>query len=151
METLVQGGELGQHFGFGFRLLRAGAEGDCACVGVDDAFAPGDRILLKRGCAWQGAGFKAHGNGSVQSPITLADSTGCSAMYSAVAERGREIATMRALGFRSGTVIWSFMFESILIASVGGAIGCGPIRAVDRHVTLRAAARKTRAAASMRS
>ena len=36
-------------------------------------FAPGDSILLKRGCVWQGAGFKAKGNGSVQSPITLAD------------------------------------------------------------------------------
>ena len=45
-------------------------------------------------------------------------------MYSAVAERGREIATMRALGFHSGSVIASFMFESLLIASVGGAIGC---------------------------
>jgi hypothetical protein len=37
------------------------------------AYAPGDSILLKRGCLWQGAGFKARGNGSVQSPITLAD------------------------------------------------------------------------------
>src|SRR5437879_2877985 len=37
------------------------------------AFAPGDNILLKRGSAWQGAGFKANGSGSIQSPITLAD------------------------------------------------------------------------------
>lgn len=35
--------------------------------------APGDSILLKRGCVWQGTGFKANGNGSVLSPITLAD------------------------------------------------------------------------------
>ena len=34
---------------------------------------PGDSILLKRGCAWQGAGFKARGNGSVAAPIILAD------------------------------------------------------------------------------
>jgi PAS domain-containing protein len=36
-------------------------------------YAPGDSIMLKRGCAWQGPGFKARGNGSVSAPITLAD------------------------------------------------------------------------------
>ena len=36
-------------------------------------YAPGDNILLKRGCVWQGTGFKARGNGSVQAPIILAD------------------------------------------------------------------------------
>lgn len=45
-------------------------------------------------------------------------------MYSAVAERGREIATMRALGFSSSNVILSFLFEALLIALVGGIIGC---------------------------
>ncbi len=45
-------------------------------------------------------------------------------MYSAVSERGREIATMRALGFRPGSVIFSFMVEALLIAGIGGVIGC---------------------------
>lgn len=45
-------------------------------------------------------------------------------MYSAVAERSREIATMRALGFRAGSVVASFVFESLCIALVGGALGC---------------------------
>ena len=36
-------------------------------------YAPGDSILLKRGGVWQGAGFKANGNGTVQLPIILAD------------------------------------------------------------------------------
>lgn len=36
-------------------------------------YGPGDRILLRRGCAWHGAGFKASGNGSAASPIILAD------------------------------------------------------------------------------
>jgi putative ABC transport system permease protein len=45
-------------------------------------------------------------------------------MYSAVAERGREIATMRALGFGAGSVVLSFMIEALLIAAIGGAIGC---------------------------
>ena len=45
-------------------------------------------------------------------------------MYSAVAERGREIATMRALGFSASNVILSFLFEALLIALVGGLVGC---------------------------
>jgi len=45
-------------------------------------------------------------------------------MYSAVSERSREIATMRALGFGAGSVIMSFIFEALFIAFIGGAIGC---------------------------
>ena len=45
-------------------------------------------------------------------------------MYSAVSERGREIATMRALGFGAVSVVLSFLFEALLISLVGGVIGC---------------------------
>jgi putative ABC transport system permease protein len=45
-------------------------------------------------------------------------------MYSAVAERGREIATMRAVGFGGPSVVFSFVIEALLIAFVGGLIGC---------------------------
>jgi putative ABC transport system permease protein len=45
-------------------------------------------------------------------------------MYSAVAERGREIATMRALGFSAWNVILSFLFEALLISFTAGLIGC---------------------------
>jgi putative ABC transport system permease protein len=45
-------------------------------------------------------------------------------MYSAVAERGREIATMRALGFGAVAVIVSFSIEALLISFVGGGVGC---------------------------
>jgi putative ABC transport system permease protein len=44
-------------------------------------------------------------------------------MYSAVAARTREIATLRALGFGSGAVIVSVMLESIVLALAGGIIG----------------------------
>lgn len=44
-------------------------------------------------------------------------------MYSAVSERGREIATLRALGFGSGAVVLSFVMESLLVALVGGILG----------------------------
>ena len=46
-------------------------------------------------------------------------------MYSAVAARTREIATLRALGFGSGAVVVSLMLESLLLALVGGVIGGG--------------------------
>ena len=45
-------------------------------------------------------------------------------MYSAISERGREIATMRAVGYSSWNVILSFLFEALLISFIGGIIGC---------------------------
>ncbi len=44
-------------------------------------------------------------------------------MYSAVAARTREIATLRALGFGSSPVILSILIESLVLALIGGAIG----------------------------
>jgi len=44
-------------------------------------------------------------------------------MYSAVASRTREIATLRALGFGGGPVVISVIVESILLAVVGGLVG----------------------------
>ncbi len=45
-------------------------------------------------------------------------------MYSAVAERSREIATLRAIGFGGLSITISFIFEALLIAFIGGAVGC---------------------------
>lgn len=45
-------------------------------------------------------------------------------MYSAVADRGKEIATMRALGFGGPAVVFSFLLEALLISFVGGVVGC---------------------------
>jgi putative ABC transport system permease protein len=44
-------------------------------------------------------------------------------MYSAVSARTREIATLRALGFKSGPVIVSVMVESLLLAVLGSVVG----------------------------
>jgi putative ABC transport system permease protein len=46
-------------------------------------------------------------------------------MYSAVAARAREIATLRALGFQAGPLLVSVMAESLLLALVGGLVGGG--------------------------
>jgi putative ABC transport system permease protein len=44
-------------------------------------------------------------------------------MYTAVATRSREIATLRALGFNSFSVIVSVLAESLALGAIGGVIG----------------------------
>jgi putative ABC transport system permease protein len=44
-------------------------------------------------------------------------------MYTAVASRSREIATLRALGFNTFSVITSVLAESLVLGGVGGTIG----------------------------
>jgi len=46
-------------------------------------------------------------------------------MYAAVATRAREIATLRAIGFRGLPVIVSVLFETMLLAVLGGTLGAG--------------------------
>jgi putative ABC transport system permease protein len=56
-------------------------------------------------------------------------------MYSAVAERSREIAVMRALGFSRRSIVLSFLVESLWIALVGGVIGCLAVLPVNGITT----------------
>jgi len=56
-------------------------------------------------------------------------------MYSAVSERGREIAVMRALGFGAVAVVFSFLIEALLISFVGGAIGCAAVLPLNGFTT----------------
>ncbi len=46
-------------------------------------------------------------------------------MYSAVADRTREISTLRALGFGTGPVIFSVLAESVILSILGGLLGAG--------------------------
>ena len=45
-------------------------------------------------------------------------------MYAAVARRAREIGTLRVLGFSRGSILLSFLLESLLLSLLGGIIGC---------------------------
>ena len=45
-------------------------------------------------------------------------------MYAAVGSRTREIGTLRVLGFRRRDIYLSFLIESVMLALVGGALGC---------------------------
>lgn len=56
-------------------------------------------------------------------------------MYAAVATRTREIATLRAIGFRGLPVVVSVLLETILLAVLGGALGAAIAWAVFDNYT----------------
>jgi ABC-type antimicrobial peptide transport system permease subunit len=45
-------------------------------------------------------------------------------MYAIVVARTKEIGTLRALGFSRRSILLSFIIESLILASIGGALGC---------------------------
>jgi len=45
-------------------------------------------------------------------------------MYAAVARRATEIGTLRVLGFSKGSILTSFLLESVFLAVLGGLVGC---------------------------
>ena len=45
-------------------------------------------------------------------------------MYAAVARRSREIGILRVLGFQPGSILLSFLLESLVLALLGGLLGC---------------------------
>jgi len=56
-------------------------------------------------------------------------------MYSAVSERSREIAVLRALGFQGGSIVLSFLAEAMIIAIIGGILGCVVVLPVNGITT----------------
>jgi len=48
---------------------------------------------------------------------------GMNTMYAAVAQRGRELGVLRALGYRSGAVLLSMLLESVVVGLLGGLLG----------------------------
>ncbi len=63
-------------------------------------------------------------------PITILMAIGAvfgalNTMYSSISARGKEIATLRAIGFRPLSVLVSVMFESGVLAIIGGVLGGG--------------------------
>ena len=45
-------------------------------------------------------------------------------MYAAVVRRGKEIGTLKTLGFSEGSILLSFLSESVLLSGLAGALGC---------------------------
>ena len=56
-------------------------------------------------------------------------------MYAAISERGREIAVLRAIGFGGMAIVLSFLIESLLIAAIGGLVGCVAVLPINGITT----------------
>ena len=59
-------------------------------------------------------------------------------MYAAVGSRTREIAMLLVLGFSPFAILTSFVFESVFLALIGGAIGCAialPLNGITTSTT----------------
>ena len=59
-------------------------------------------------------------------------------MYAAVARRTKEIGALRVVGFSRGSILLSFIIESVIIAAIGGFLGCMlalPINGVSTGTT----------------
>jgi putative ABC transport system permease protein len=87
-------------------------------VGVVNIGIEGMMILGTWGAGWAGwqwGPWAALVGGAVFGALNT--------MYAAVAGRAREIATMRALGFRGLPVVVAVMLETMLLALLGGLLG----------------------------
>ncbi len=59
-------------------------------------------------------------------------------MYAQVARRGREIGTLRAIGFRRRTILLAFMLEAAVLGLLGGIAGALlslPLNGIDAGTT----------------
>jgi putative ABC transport system permease protein len=56
-------------------------------------------------------------------------------MYAMISERSREIGTMRAIGFSQFSIVLSFVFEALVIAFIGGVIGCVSVLKLNGYTT----------------
>ena len=57
-----------------------------------------------------------------------------------IRERRAEIAVLRSIGFPSGTILYVILGESLLLALIGGALGCGAAYLIFKIVTVDASA-----------
>lgn len=57
-------------------------------------------------------------------------------MYSSVAARSQEIATLRAIGFRPGPVALATLVESVVLALIGGVVGAAVVYLVFNGFTV---------------
>jgi len=56
-------------------------------------------------------------------------------MYAAVARRSKEIGTLRILGFNKGSILLSFLLESMLLSLIGGILACILVLPLNRVTT----------------
>lgn len=57
-------------------------------------------------------------------------------MAMSVRERTKEVGTLKALGFQRGTIAWLFVGESLLVATIGAALGVGLAVMIFRSIDI---------------
>ena len=116
----------------GFQSVHARLESDTAFQRFKDALTSDPRLDISvyresdyYAAQSEGLTTLVYALGLLICPLMVAGAVfgALNTMYSSVATRSREIATLRALGFGSGPVVISVLVESLLLAAVGGAIG----------------------------
>jgi putative ABC transport system permease protein len=116
----------------GFQSVHARLESETAFQRFKDALTADPRldISVYRENDYYAAQSEAlttlvYGLGFLICPLMVAGALfgALNTMYSSIATRSREIATLRALGFGSGPVVISVIVESLFLAAVGGAVG----------------------------
>jgi len=56
-------------------------------------------------------------------------------MYATVSRRSSEIGTLRVLGFTRSSILFSFLIESVILAGLGGLVGCLLVLPLNRVTT----------------
>jgi putative ABC transport system permease protein len=116
----------------GFQSVHARLDSAAAFQGFKDALTSDPRLDISvfresDYYAAQSEGLTAlvYALGLLICPLMVAGAVfgALNTMYSSIATRSREIATLRALGFGSGPVVISVLVESLFLAAVGGAAG----------------------------
>lgn len=111
-------------------LIRAQSPADLDEIAqlIDDNRRVGARVIKEReyyaSMTSSGAPLQALGI-AIATIMAIGSGFGAmNTMYAAVARRGREIGTLRSLGFSRFSILRSFMFEAMMLALLGGLIGC---------------------------
>jgi putative ABC transport system permease protein len=116
----------------GYQSVHARLESPAAYDGFKDALTADPRldIAVSRESDYyagqsEGLTTLVYALGLLICPLMVAGAVfgALNTMYSSVATRSREIATLRALGFGSGPVVISVLAESLVLAAVGGGAG----------------------------
>lgn len=116
----------------GYSSLRLALDGETGLQAVRDALASDPRVNVdveteQQYYSGQTRQFRST-IGLLAGVVTAIMALGATfaalnTMYAAVGARTREIATLRALGFRGGAVVVSVMIESLVLALAGGLAG----------------------------
>ncbi|HEX5789084.1 MAG TPA: ABC transporter permease [Woeseiaceae bacterium] len=118
--------------GNSFQTIRAKLEGPGSLAELETALEEDPRldvdVMSERDYYATQSGAMTEFIGMVGYPLTILMAIGAvfgalNAMYSSVSVRGKEIATLRALGFGPFPVMVSTIIESTLLALIGGLIG----------------------------